>query len=449
MLTSDIRITDFSVAYSQETYRIPFSISSGTISEITYAQISITAENRRKTQAVGRGGVLLSDLWSFPDSSLSHSEKDDIMRRLVEALGSYLINIHEFLDPLQIDQFMNKQMEKIMSEVAAEYNIYCTIPRLCILVCWSAIDAATHDVWAKANGMKAYDMYHAQYLNDDLSNYLGRGWERMYPQQFLVKPTRKLSVQHVVGGLDPLTSRDIINDPQLDHIPNTLEQWIEKEGLNWFKLKIKGVDVDWDLSRIVDVYRVAESTIRNQRIRASINITLDPNEACPSPEPMIETLLKLKEDYPEIFASLRYIEQPTHRDLQRYSFTLHNLARIKPVVVDESLDQLDKLELVEDLGWSGVALKTGRGHSQSLLAYCWARSKNRYITMQDLTNPGLALVHSANMCSHFAISVKAFEHNSRQYIPHSGRAEIMDYLGIHRVKDGRIDLIDMKNIGIY
>jgi len=42
---------------------------------------------------------------------------------------------------------------------------------------------------------------------------------------------------------------------------------------------------------------------------------------------------------------------------------MHAAARIKPVVIDESLVDLESLELARELGYSGVALKACKGHS--------------------------------------------------------------------------------------
>ena len=75
----------------------------------------------------------------------------------------------------------------------------------------------------------------------------------------------------------------------------------------------------------------------------------------------------------------------------RYTFTLHKVAQRKPVIIDESLDRLENLALLKPLGWSGLALKTCKGQTHSLLAYCWGKKHDQFMTIQDLTNPGLAL----------------------------------------------------------
>ncbi len=451
MASSDLRIVRFSIALSEETYRIPFTLSSGTITSITYAKVTVEAENRSNARAKGYGDVLLSVLWSFPDPALSYDAKDRAMRLLLEKIGEFIVSVGEFLDPLQLAEMTDRELERLMGETEKELNFPVAIPRLCGIVCGSAFDAAIHDAWAAACGLSAYRMYNADYLNEDLSRYLGAGWAGKYPQQFLVPPRKQLSVQHVIGGLDPLTSGDAGFESGLvaGDWPVTLEQWIVKEGLRWFKVKLKGSDAAWDFQRIVDVYEVAASVMNRRSGEMRVNLSLDPNEACATPEPIMETLLKLKVDYPEVFAAVRYVEQPTPRDLDSYNFTLHELARIKPVIVDESLDHIGKLNQVEEQGWSGIALKTGRGHSQSLLAYCWAKQNRRYLTMQDLTNPGRALIHSANLCSHLAMDIEAFEHNSRQYIPHSGETALHEYPGIQWVREGRINLSEVKHLGLY
>ena len=114
---------------------------------------------------------------------------------------------------------------------------------------------------------------------------------------------------------------------------------------------------------------------------------------------MLEVLDRVAAEKPQALAALDYIEQPTSRDLEAYTDTLHEVAARVPVVVDESLDDLDNLDWIHRLGWSGLAVKTCKGHTHSLLAYCWGRHHRLYLTLQDLTNPGLALVHSVNFCA--------------------------------------------------
>ncbi|MBU6350944.1 MAG: hypothetical protein KGS73_12420 [Chloroflexi bacterium] len=76
-----------------------------------------------------------------------------------------------------------------------------------------------------------------------------------------------------------------------------------------------------------------------------------------------------------------------------------------------------------------VPLQLSRGPitDTTYAVYCWARRHHLYITIQDLTNPGRALVHSANLASYLALAYNDLECNSRQYMPAAAPAEQAAY----------------------
>jgi hypothetical protein len=77
---------------------------------------------------------------------------------------------------------------------------------------------------------------------------------------------------------------------------------------------------------------------------------------------------------------------------------------------------MESLQVAYEQGWSGIAIKTYREHSFSLIAAAYAREKGLLLAMQDLTNPGLAVIHSALFAPHFPVC-NGLELNSPQYIP--------------------------------
>src|SRR5205085_9992613 len=85
--------------------------------------------------------------------------------------------------------------------------------------------------------------------------------------------------------------------------------------------------------------------------------SLDFNEKCASVEYLLDFLRKLAESSPAAINRVQYIEQPTHRDLKKHPENkMHKAAAIKPVVIDESLIDLESLQLAREQGYSGVAL---------------------------------------------------------------------------------------------
>ena len=148
--------------------------------------------------------------------------------------------------------------------------------------------------------------------------------------------------------------------------------------------------------------------------------------------------------------ALDYVEQPTPRDLGAYTDTLHDVAARVPVVVDESLDDLENLDWIHRLGWSGLAVKTCKGHTHSLLAYCWGRYHRLYLTLQDLTNPGLALGSQRQLlrppAPRTSTVSRATTASSCPCRDPTNRPPIPTYF---QVKDGQLNLPPDMGLGLY
>jgi hypothetical protein len=117
------------------------------------------------------------------------------------------------------------------------------------------------------------------------------------------------------------------------------------------------------------------------------------------------------------------------------------------VILDESLTTLDDFELAMELGWSGIALKTCKCQSSDLLFLAKAEESGIPYTIQDLTNPGLALLQSVGLAAR-TNTLKGVEGNSRQYFPQISQAEAKVHPGIFRVKDGQVSTASLTGTGL-
>jgi L-alanine-DL-glutamate epimerase-like enolase superfamily enzyme len=413
MKPSDVRIEAVEVTFSNEQLAVPLRLSKGTIREITYVQVTITLVTRQGQQATGKGAILLSDLWAFPHPTLDHAAKDGAMRAICTTLAQQLPLFDHFSDPLQKHEWLEHLLAQAVTKVESEQGwAKGTLPQLAALNALSPFDAAIHDGWGIAIGQLVYQLYTAEWLNADLGIYFSGALAGRYPGDYLVPRRPHLRIQHVVGVGDALTP-DAAPARVLPNLPADLTSWVQRDLLSSFKIKTKGQDPLLDAQRVAAIYATVAATQPSERIRLSV----DPNEGCPDAAFLLQMLDALARDAPEAFDALDCIEQPTGRDLAAYTFTLHEVAARKPVILDESFDSLTVLPQMAAQGWSGLAIKTGKGQSSSLLAYCWAKHHGYYVTLQDLTNPGHALVHSANLCAHLDLATDSFECNSRQYMP--------------------------------
>ena len=332
------------------------------------------------------------------------------MRRLCTAIAAWLEDdLYE--DPIEKGIRLERAAVELAVQLAGEEPLLqkAPLPRLAALNCMAPFDAALHDAWGAALPVPLYAAYTAAYLNQDLSAVLGAGFAGRYPADYLAPRRRALSVQHVVGFNDALTPAEVDRQqPPPADLPADLSSWIARDRVRYLKLKLRGQSPSEDAGRLIEVHTVASQALDAAGVAGGPRLSVDPNEGYQQPNMMLEMLDRVAAQSPQALSALDYIEQPTPRDLEAYTDTLHAVAARAPVVVDESLDDLDSLDWIPRLGWSGLAVKTCKGHTHSLLAYCWGRHHRLYLTLQDLTNPGLALVHSANFCAHLHLGRRLF-----------------------------------------
>ena len=204
------------------------------------------------------------------------------------------------------------------------------------------------------------------------------------------------------------------------------------------KIKLNGDDLKWDVGRVVRIDRVTAET-QAQRGVAQWFYSLDFNERCSHVGYLIEFLRRVKEETPAGFERIQYIEQPTARDLKaNQGNVMHEASQLKPVVIDESLLDLESLRLARAMGYTGVALKACKGQSQSVLLAAAAQKYGMFLCVQDLTCPGASLIQSAGLAAHVP-GVAAIEANARQYVPDANKPWESRFPGLFRITDGMLE----------
>jgi L-alanine-DL-glutamate epimerase-like enolase superfamily enzyme len=192
---------------------------------------------------------------------------------------------------------------------------------------------------------------------------------------------------------------------------------------------LNGEDLKWDTERVLRVDKTAPS---------AQHFSLDFNEKCPNVGYLIDMMRSIKEKTASGFAKIQYVEQPTRRDLKAdRNNVMHEAAKLKPVVIDESLTSKEMLMLAREMGYSGTALKACKGQGQALLMGAVAQKYKMFLCVQDLTCPGASLIHSAGLAAHVP-GVAAIEANARQYVPIANAKWEKKFPGIFVIKDGRL-----------
>ncbi|UCH35525.1 MAG: hypothetical protein JSV65_04010 [Armatimonadota bacterium] len=442
-MKTDVRIVEVEPRFEEEAFRTPLVLATGMVRTATSLTVRVRVENGYGRTAEGWGNILLGCAWAYPSEDLAPEERDAAMREVVRLFCRKAAQCPVQAHPLELYLELRPELSGVAEEVSRRRSLPQKIPTLAALVCGSPVDAAVHDGFGRVNAISAYDGCGREFMERDLSAYLGPDFDGRYPADYLRRDyAPELPVFHVVGGVDKLTREELTPDDPRDGLPNCLEDWIERDGVFCLKLKLRGNDLEWDVERFKQVVEVLKS-----RAVGDFCLTADPNEVCESPQYCIELLRRLEAECPIAFERLLYLEQPTARDLAADEFDMQELAAIRPVMIDESATDTEAVDLARRLGWSGVALKTCKGHSAMLLCIAKAAEARMLYGVQDLTNPGLALVHSAGLAAR-SYPVRGVEYNARQYVPWAAQDVQRAHESLFRVRDGRIRAETLSAIGL-
>jgi L-alanine-DL-glutamate epimerase-like enolase superfamily enzyme len=434
---TDISIDAVEFACEDFHYRTPIKFGGVAVDRATLVNVTCAVRTADGKTARGFGSMPLGNVWSFPSRVLSYDDTLGAMRALVERIARIAAGYRGAGHPIDIALDLEPPYRDAARAVAAERRLAEPIPPLCTLVAASPFDAALHDAFGKAHGLNCYHTYGPEFMAHDLSHYLGPEFRGEYLDRYLARaPAPRLPLYHLIGALDPLEDGDV-RQRLNDGLPETLPEWIRADGLTHLKIKLNGDDLGWDVERVLRVDRVTAATQRERGVGRWF-YSLDFNERCPNVGYLLEFLGRVREQAPEAFERVQYIEQPTARDLKAdRANVMHEASRLRPVVIDESLLDLESLHLAREMGYTGAALKACKGQSQSLLLAAAAQKMGLFLCVQDLTCPGASLIHSAGLAAHVP-GVAAIESNARQYVPAANRPWAERFPGIFRIADGTV-----------
>ena len=435
---TDIRIRDISFDYEDFHYRAPLKFGGVAIDRVTLLNVHSVIEGAAGRTAKGLGSMPLGNVWSFPSKVLGYDDTLRAMKALTERVARITANCKESGHPIDLAWTLEPAYLKTADEVSRQLGLPESIPKLCSLVVASAFDAAVHDAFGKLHGLNCYHTYGPESMNHDLSFYLGPEFKGEYLDRYLLtEPKPRMPLYHLIGALDPIEESNIhkrINDG----LPETLPDWIRFNGLTHLKIKLNGDNLDWDVERVVYVDRVASETQR-QRGVDKWYYSLDFNEKCPNVGYLLEFMNRVKSATPAGFERIQYIEQPTARDLKAHPENrMHEAAKLRPVVIDESLIDLESLHLARQMGYTGAALKACKGQTQALLMAAAAQKYQMFLCVQDLSCPGASFIHSAGLAAHVP-GVAAIESNARQYVPAANQPWELKFPGMFHITDGTLE----------
>lgn len=443
---TDIRLRGAELYFLPVQTRVPLKFGTETLTSVTCARVRVIVEDRRGRLASGWGETPLSVQWVWPSDvgyAYRHNALKDFCEQLTAAWASFNVSGH----PLEIGYDFQ---QGVLPALLGGFNRDCQprerMPTLAALVCCSPFDLALHDAFGNAHGLPVYDTYTEAYMNRDLGYYLEPAedvsfdFQGKYPSDFLTLARKnKMPVWHMVGGLDPLDSSQLNGQNVDDGEPLLLSDWIERDGISCFKVKLRGNDAEWDYNRILQVSAIAKE-------KGDFSLSVDFNCTVTDVNYVNNVLDRLRDNNLSVFDSIMYVEQPFPYDLESHKIDVHSVAARKPLLMDESAHNWEYVRLGRSLGWDGVALKTCKTQTGALLMLCWAKAHGMHLMVQDLTNPMLAQIPHVLLASH-AATMKGVESNAMQFYPLASASEAEVHPGLYQRRDGQLDLSSIRGPG--
>lgn len=395
-------------------YRTPLKFGGRVVKDVTVFRAMVGLEDKvKKKVSHGMGEMTMGTAWAWPSKTLSPEQVLRTVIALAERIVKSANALEPALHPIAFSTELKAIAKKHASELAEAMKLTEPIPDLAIALALSPVDIAIHDAFGRLHKTNSFKLLTPEILGSDLSPWMGEDFiGKHLSDTILSEPSPTLSLYHLVGSLDPLSSDDL-NRKIGDGLPETLEEWIQKQHLSHLKIKITGQDLDADVGRVFEIDRIAMRAAPTRTWSYSIDF----NEACENEDYVIDFLERLDRLSKDSTSKLHYIEQPMHRDLKaRKEVTMHRVSRLKPVVIDESLTDIESIRFAKQQGYTGIALKACKGISDSILFAAAAKHYGMKIYVQDLTCVGSSFLTSASLAAHVA-GVTAVEGNGRQYCP--------------------------------
>ncbi len=384
--------------------RLPFRFGVITVTHGTQAivRVQIGLENGRTSQGVA--AEALAAKWFEKSPQFSDTQNLDQLRQALQlAVEHYTVRGWD--TPFGL--YAGTYREQLANGAALGLNplVASYGPAL--------LDRAILDAVGKATGQSFAQMIAANVPGIDATD-LTPDIEAAHLASFLVglRPGRSIDVRHTVGLVDPLTAADRPASERVnDGLPETLEEVVSFYRGRYYKLKVGG-DVKADLDRLSRIAAVLDDGA------GDYFCTFDGNEQYDDVDGIVELWRKV-EDTPALARMAEvtlFIEQPIKRQ-SALSRPVTELAKYRPVIIDESDGELPAFPQALKLGYAGVSTKNCKGFYKSILnaARVARLGAGHFMSAEDLTTQaGVSVQQDLALVS--LLGLQHVERNAHHFI---------------------------------
>ncbi|ELY98570.1 enolase C-terminal domain-like protein [Natrialba aegyptia] len=363
--------------------RMPFHFGNTTLTELPHLFVRIEGGDDLDGQ-VGIAAEGLSPLWFLKEPGVTFADGLD---RMLEVIDKAAANAAE----IEVDTVFDFWLA--LYERQCEWATMTDHPPLLWSFGVSLVERAVIDAFCR----ERETTFHRAVCENALGIELGEIYSALTgtePADHLPdEPQRTTAIRHTVGFTDPLTEADLDTESRLDDgLPQTLRQYIEQQGVSYFKIKLGG-DVERDADRLT---RLADELEELEEYA----VTLDANEQYGDADSFRTDWERLTDEpgIDPLLERLRYVEQPLARGDALTDATRETLAEWDdrpPMIIDESDGELRSLGRALECGYVGTSHKNCKGVFKGLANACLIEHRRRedpdgeyVISGEDLSTVG-------------------------------------------------------------
>jgi hypothetical protein len=436
--------------------RLPFRFGVVTLTEAPQVFVRARIELPDGSSHWGAAAELLAPKWFDKNLALSNEQNFEQLR-LALALAA-----EAYTQPAAPRTAFGHFAAHYDQQIAA--GVACGLNPLVASFGPAQIDRAVLDAMCRSTGRSFYKAMRANLPGIDPAllpahvSDLARFDMRRFLEQ--LTPVASIAARHTVGLVDTIAGHPrAVNDG----LPESLEEVTAVYGHTFFKLKVGGA-ADADLERLIEIAAILD------RIDASYHVSLDGNEQYDDLDALLDLWRRMHASprLRRLVAGVLFIEQPINRK-HALRIDASALARIKPVIIDESDAELGAFPSARALGYTGVSSKCCKGLYKSILnaARCrmWnaeAGGERYFMSGEDLTTQaGLAVQQDLALVN--LLGLTHVERNGHHYV--NGMAGLPQYeqdafLAAHsdlyehslgavrlKIRDGRLAISSLAGVG--
>jgi hypothetical protein len=439
----EIKLVDRQAGIVNAYARMPFRFGVVTMRASPLFTLEVTLEDAAGRRARGYAADFLAYRWfdKRPEKTLADNCRD-LIRTVEVAADLYRDAAREGCrTPFALWQATYPEIERVA--LAEGFN------RLGASFGSSMLERAVIDAVGRLAGQSCFELIRDDWLGIELGTITPELARRPLVAYLPEHPLARLHLRHTVGLVDPLTAADVA-EPVDDGLPETLEDYLDQDGITHLKLKVAGSLTD-DLARLETIAGVLAQRERPYRI------TLDGNEQYKSADAFLALIdgIRSAPALARLWRQTLLIEQPLDRAVALDPSVAPALAAAsidRPVIIDEADGWVGAFKEAVALGYKGTSHKNCKGIYKSLHNRAFAMEHNQrigrpdlFLSAEDLSNlPVVAL--QADLAMVALLGIDHVERNGHHYfhgLGHLGAAEQQAALSAHP------DLYERRGDGVF